>query len=190
VTDGTRTRNHRDHNPGLYQLSYGHRAGASLARRGPELAPVAAVTHYERTETITDYPLYRLVVNGAAEPGGRLRYPSGPGRIRAPDPRLRRPSLKPPARRTVEPNALHTSRQTTRLLVAFCCGFVGLGAARRTGSVPALSGTRDYAGRMSIEPRRIQHFRIALSRDTVELPWASRAPLLERLRKHDAGSRS
>src|SRR5207237_7684447 len=26
VTDGTRTHNHRDHNPGLYQLSYGHLA--------------------------------------------------------------------------------------------------------------------------------------------------------------------
>ena len=31
VTDGTRTHNHRDHNPGLYQLSYGHRAADSLA---------------------------------------------------------------------------------------------------------------------------------------------------------------
>ena len=31
VTDGTRTHNHRDHNPGLYQLSYGHRAANSLA---------------------------------------------------------------------------------------------------------------------------------------------------------------
>ncbi len=31
VTDGTRTHNHRDHNPGLYQLSYGHRDGHSLA---------------------------------------------------------------------------------------------------------------------------------------------------------------
>jgi hypothetical protein len=26
VADGTRTRDSRDHNPGLYQLSYGHRA--------------------------------------------------------------------------------------------------------------------------------------------------------------------
>jgi hypothetical protein len=40
---------------------------------------------------------------------------------------------------------------------------------------------------VSIEPRRIQHFRIALSRTTVELPWPSRAPLLERLHEHDAG---
>ncbi len=31
VTDGTRTHNHRDHNPGLYQLSYRHRGRNSLA---------------------------------------------------------------------------------------------------------------------------------------------------------------
>jgi hypothetical protein len=40
---------------------------------------------------------------------------------------------------------------------------------------------------MSIQPHRIQHFRIALSQRSVELPWASRAPLLLRLRDHDAG---
>jgi hypothetical protein len=38
-----------------------------------------------------------------------------------------------------------------------------------------------------MEPHRIQHFRIALSQKTVELPWASRAPPLLRLRDHDAG---
>jgi hypothetical protein len=32
VADGTRTRDFRDHNPGLYQLSYGHRARVSVAR--------------------------------------------------------------------------------------------------------------------------------------------------------------
>ena len=32
MADGTRTRDHRDHNPGLYQLSYRHRDGASVAR--------------------------------------------------------------------------------------------------------------------------------------------------------------
>ena len=31
VADGTRTRDHRDHNPGLYQLSYRHRAEARIA---------------------------------------------------------------------------------------------------------------------------------------------------------------
>jgi hypothetical protein len=32
VADGTRTHDHRDHNPGLYQLSYRHRAGAIVAQ--------------------------------------------------------------------------------------------------------------------------------------------------------------
>jgi hypothetical protein len=30
VADGIRTRDHRDHNPGLYQLSYGHLAAVSI----------------------------------------------------------------------------------------------------------------------------------------------------------------
>ena len=30
VADGIRTHDHRDHNPGLYQLSYGHLAAASI----------------------------------------------------------------------------------------------------------------------------------------------------------------
>jgi hypothetical protein len=36
VANGTRTRDHRDHNPGLYQLSYRHRAApmVSALRRG------------------------------------------------------------------------------------------------------------------------------------------------------------
>src|SRR5207237_3412068 len=33
VAEGTRTPDHRDHNPGLYQLSYRHRALDSVARR-------------------------------------------------------------------------------------------------------------------------------------------------------------
>jgi hypothetical protein len=33
VADGIRTRDHRDHNPGLYQLSYRHRAEDRIARR-------------------------------------------------------------------------------------------------------------------------------------------------------------
>jgi hypothetical protein len=40
---------------------------------------------------------------------------------------------------------------------------------------------------VSIKPRRIQHFQVALSGKTIELPWASRAPLLDRLREHDDG---
>ena len=42
MTGGIRTHDHRDHNPGLYQLSYGHRATHSLA------APVKAVAHADR----------------------------------------------------------------------------------------------------------------------------------------------
>ena len=39
----------------------------------------------------------------------------------------------------------------------------------------------------SIEPRRTQYLRIALSRNTVDLPWASRRPLLERVNKRADG---
>jgi hypothetical protein len=35
VADGTRTRDHRDHNPELYQLSYRHRALDRIALAGP-----------------------------------------------------------------------------------------------------------------------------------------------------------
>jgi hypothetical protein len=42
-------------------------------------------------------------------------------------------------------------------------------------------------GSVSIEPRRIQHFRIAHSTNTLELLWSSRPALLERVRRHDAG---
>jgi hypothetical protein len=37
------------------------------------------------------------------------------------------------------------------------------------------------------EPRRIRYFKIALSRNTFELPWASRARLLDRVGKHSGG---
>jgi hypothetical protein len=36
VADGTRTRDHRDHNPGLYQLSYRHHGAHILAAAGYE----------------------------------------------------------------------------------------------------------------------------------------------------------
>jgi hypothetical protein len=35
VAEGTRTPDHRDHNPGLYQLSYRHRARDRIARPRP-----------------------------------------------------------------------------------------------------------------------------------------------------------
>ena len=42
VADGIRTRDHRDHNPGLYQLSYRHRGAHRIARRGPAVGVAAA----------------------------------------------------------------------------------------------------------------------------------------------------
>ena len=33
VADGARTHDNRNHNPGLYQLSYSHRRGRSIAER-------------------------------------------------------------------------------------------------------------------------------------------------------------
>jgi hypothetical protein len=40
VADGARTRDHRDHNPGLYQLSYRHRAPTIVSAVGTgQLAP-------------------------------------------------------------------------------------------------------------------------------------------------------
>jgi hypothetical protein len=40
VSDGTRTRGRRDHNPELYQLSYAHQATVSLAACGVGLRMV------------------------------------------------------------------------------------------------------------------------------------------------------
>ena len=40
MADGTRTRDHRDHNPGLYQLSYRHRARTSYRRWSHSLRTV------------------------------------------------------------------------------------------------------------------------------------------------------
>ncbi len=41
MSDGTRTRGRRDHNPELYQLSYAHRAQRSLAAPPTAIARVA-----------------------------------------------------------------------------------------------------------------------------------------------------
>ncbi len=35
MIDGTRTRDNRNHNPGLYQLSYDHHSGGRLAYNSP-----------------------------------------------------------------------------------------------------------------------------------------------------------
>ena len=44
VANGTRTRDHRDHNPGLYQLSYRHRAPIILAAPRPTTRSVVGVS--------------------------------------------------------------------------------------------------------------------------------------------------
>src|SRR4051794_1072026 len=40
---------------------------------------------------------------------------------------------------------------------------------------------------MSAQPYPVRHFTIALSRNTLELPWTSRAPLLKRVERHAGG---
>src|SRR5262245_54729842 len=51
VADGTRTRDHRDHNPGLYQLSYRHRAADkdSAGESAPRTAWVWMVRETRRS---------------------------------------------------------------------------------------------------------------------------------------------
>src|SRR6185503_3108480 len=50
VANGTRTRDHRDHNPGLYQLSYRHLAVQRIATSGgaywPPYAPQGPVAQW------------------------------------------------------------------------------------------------------------------------------------------------
>ena len=44
VSDGARTRDHRDHNPELYQLSYAHHAAHQPPLRGPWRADRGSLT--------------------------------------------------------------------------------------------------------------------------------------------------
>ena len=52
MADGTRTRDHRDHNPGLYQLSYRHRGETEDSsclpqdRNPQERIPIAGIPAY------------------------------------------------------------------------------------------------------------------------------------------------
>ena len=71
VADGNRTRDHRSHNPVLYQLSYSHHCYWAM--------PPAP-------------PMCRTAIDIAAR---MLRASGAPGRIRTCDPRLRRPLLYP-----------------------------------------------------------------------------------------------
>jgi hypothetical protein len=82
-----------------------------------------------------------------------------------------------------------SARETRDLAVVECRPANEAGVEPSPTALPSasLGESDDYAHPVSIQPRRIQHFRIALSQKTVELPWSSRAPLLLRLRDHDAG---
>src|SRR4029077_6366411 len=87
VADGTRTHDHLDHNQGLYQLSYSHRA-RNQDSRGPIAANAgfAGVRH-------NGSPIEGEAAgshHGAAKPR-RTSRGDAPGRIRTSDPRLRRP---------------------------------------------------------------------------------------------------
>jgi metal-dependent hydrolase (beta-lactamase superfamily II) len=48
VADGTRTHDHLDHNQGLYQLSYSHRAPERIAARLRQLLPAKSAQHFLR----------------------------------------------------------------------------------------------------------------------------------------------
>ena len=50
VANGTRTRDHRDHNPGLYQLSYRHQATASY----PDQSPASGVSSSASRSSTSD----------------------------------------------------------------------------------------------------------------------------------------
>src|SRR3954452_9466129 len=58
VAEGTRTPDHRDHNPGLYQLSYCHRAGdiVSAATAARRHAGQAGATSRRRAEPSLNRP--------------------------------------------------------------------------------------------------------------------------------------
>ena len=50
MSDGTRTRDHLDHNQELYQLSYAHRAGFNVAPRvGTAARAKMRTPHYKLT---------------------------------------------------------------------------------------------------------------------------------------------
>ena len=59
VADGIRTRDHRDHNPGLYQLSYRHRApdivSAAAVRPGRNVRRAQAVA-FQKTVVLQGRP--------------------------------------------------------------------------------------------------------------------------------------
>ena len=91
VADGTRTRDHRDHNPGLYQLSYRHLAMDRIAsvRACPRVAAVSRA----RVGTPRGRP-HRVARRGAAARCRGARHRRREGRRAAP-----RPASRPAPRR-------------------------------------------------------------------------------------------
>jgi hypothetical protein len=77
VSDGTRTHDNRDHNPGLYQLSYAHHCRVFYIRFGVQIT-------YQQSQTHSIAPHSRRTTKRGA-----------PGRTRTCNPRLRRPMLYP-----------------------------------------------------------------------------------------------
>ena len=70
VADGTRTRDHRDHNPGLYQLSYRHRVDPRIAApfmRCPDArmaTPGKSAQHFSRLNPGLYQLSYRHLARG------------------------------------------------------------------------------------------------------------------------------
>src|SRR5215208_3362627 len=68
VANVTRTRDHRDHNPGLYQLSYRHRGGDRIAR---------AVGHTGRARTAPG-PVAQWIERQASNLRAEVQFLPGP----------------------------------------------------------------------------------------------------------------
>ena len=99
VADGTRTHDHLDHNQGLYRLSYRHRGQLRIAvsRPGGPGIPLSKCTSSSTklppALRMSVWSLDVLELRVPGDPRGLTRH--APGRIRTPDPRLRRPPLCP-----------------------------------------------------------------------------------------------
>src|SRR5262249_21834561 len=58
VADGTRTHDNRNHNPGLYQLSYSHRRNLKFRQPGQRLGlPDGTRTHNPQLRRLVLYPV-------------------------------------------------------------------------------------------------------------------------------------
>ena len=107
VADGTRTRDHRDHNPGLYQLSYRHRAATEDTpdRRGTDRAePRPADPAQPRHADPAEPRCHRTDLPASTAPPTR-----GPGPVTAPAGTRPSASTAPPTQ--------HDPRWTTLVLI-------------------------------------------------------------------------